>query len=343
MKTVSIVGGGLAGLSLGLALRQHNIPTAVFESGDYPRHKVCGEFISGAGISLLKALGIEERLRDLGLKRAQEVQFFLEGEGAAPVSLPSTAWCLSRWNLDLVLAEAFEKVGGRLCKGVRSSGFDPKPGWVQAFGRRRAKLERSRWVGVKFHLSDFSLKADLEMHLQSGAYVGICGVERGQSNVCALLPKSSVPRHLSADPLGGLGGVFSASLASRFSGAKLVPGSVATVAGLDYSSGGAVSDFSVQLGDAQGLIPPITGNGMSLAFESAALALGPLIEWSGDSLSWEATCREIRLRQQAAFSSRLVRARWLQRFLLGDALRKGRRWVLPVLPSLIPWAFRLTR
>ena len=47
MKAINIIGGGLAGLSLGICLRRKDIPVAVHEKGSYPRHKVCGEFISG--------------------------------------------------------------------------------------------------------------------------------------------------------------------------------------------------------------------------------------------------------------------------------------------------------
>jgi len=43
MKRVQIVGGGLAGLTLGLRLRQFGVPVDLYEAGSYPRHRVCGE------------------------------------------------------------------------------------------------------------------------------------------------------------------------------------------------------------------------------------------------------------------------------------------------------------
>ena len=49
MKPVTIVGGGLAGLTLGIALRENSVPVHIYEAGTYPRHRVCGEFISGRG------------------------------------------------------------------------------------------------------------------------------------------------------------------------------------------------------------------------------------------------------------------------------------------------------
>jgi len=48
-KPITIVGGGLAGLTLGIGLRQRGVPVTIWEAGKYPRHRVCGEFISGNG------------------------------------------------------------------------------------------------------------------------------------------------------------------------------------------------------------------------------------------------------------------------------------------------------
>jgi 2-polyprenyl-6-methoxyphenol hydroxylase-like FAD-dependent oxidoreductase len=58
-KPITIVGGGLAGLTLGIALRKREIPVTVFETGNYPRHRVCGEFISGRGLEILDIFGLK--------------------------------------------------------------------------------------------------------------------------------------------------------------------------------------------------------------------------------------------------------------------------------------------
>ena len=38
-QPVEIIGGGLAGLALGLALQRRGVPVMVFEAHDYPRHR----------------------------------------------------------------------------------------------------------------------------------------------------------------------------------------------------------------------------------------------------------------------------------------------------------------
>ena len=65
-KPITVVGGGLAGLTLGIGLRQRGIPVTVWEAGHYPRHRVCGEFISGRGQGTLARLGLRERLDEVG-------------------------------------------------------------------------------------------------------------------------------------------------------------------------------------------------------------------------------------------------------------------------------------
>src|SRR3954469_12996095 len=61
---VEIIGGGLAGLSLGLALRRQGVPVVLHEAGDYPRHRVCGEFITGLADATIDRLGLRPALAD---------------------------------------------------------------------------------------------------------------------------------------------------------------------------------------------------------------------------------------------------------------------------------------
>ncbi len=61
---ITIAGGGLAGLSLGIALQSRGVAVTLHEASAYPRHRVCGEFISGVGRETLANLGIADCLND---------------------------------------------------------------------------------------------------------------------------------------------------------------------------------------------------------------------------------------------------------------------------------------
>ena len=77
MKEIQIIGGGLAGLSLGIGLRENGVPVVLHEGGSYPQHKVCGEFICGVEDSVLDALGIQECLADA--KIHQRLKWWVDG------------------------------------------------------------------------------------------------------------------------------------------------------------------------------------------------------------------------------------------------------------------------
>src|SRR5262249_37653299 len=108
-REIEIIGGGLAGLSLGLALRRADVPVTLYEAGTYPRHRVCGEFITGLGVSTIARLGLESFVRDA--LRHHDVAWHLGEDAPRIQKLPSPALGISRWALDARLAEAFVRSG----------------------------------------------------------------------------------------------------------------------------------------------------------------------------------------------------------------------------------------
>jgi 2-polyprenyl-6-methoxyphenol hydroxylase-like FAD-dependent oxidoreductase len=91
------------------------------------------------------------------------------------------------------------------------------------------------------------------------------------------------------------------------------------------------------------MIPPVTGNGMSMAIEGADLAATPLVEWSKNKLDWDSAVQKVATQLDAAFAPRLRHARWLQHAMF-DPIARSVVWnlsrILPDFPSLL---FRLTR
>ena len=60
------------------------------------------------------------------------------------------------------------------------------------------------------------------------------------------------------------------------------------------------------------MIPPVTGNGMSMAFEAAEMALEPVTAYARGEISWKQARQAVGDRCNAAFAGRLTWARWLQ-------------------------------
>src|SRR5438552_3679963 len=166
LKPITIVGGGLAGLSLGIGLRRRGIPVTVWEAGHYPRHRVCGEFISGGGQDSLKRLGIWDSIVQAGGTMARTAVFFSTKIHSPVRPLPQPALSISRLVLGALLAESFESLGGDLRQHERWAGKDFGAGIVRASGRRSKPIENGwRWFGLKIHAQNVPLSADLEMHV----------------------------------------------------------------------------------------------------------------------------------------------------------------------------------
>ena len=317
MKPLTIIGGGLAGLRLGIALREHDIPVTIYEAGHYPRHRVCGEFISGTGQEVVRTLAVQTR-------PARTAAFVSENKPCR-FDLPQPALCVSRYELDKALADTFCATGGKLiCETrvqLRGEGI------VHATGRRSHPVEDGwRWFGLKAHATGVDLEADLEMHLVPNGYIGICRLPEGRINVCGLFRKRK----------GDTGRMtLAGSLGPAFRNAHWIEGSAVAVSGLCFCS--PRTNDECNIGDAHAMIAPLTGNGMSMAFESADAAINPMLAYASGAAIWQEAVDSINA-ALAQFRARLTWGKWLQRAAFFP-------WLLPLCsqPVLRKMLFAATR
>jgi flavin-dependent dehydrogenase len=109
-SAITIVGGGPAGSSLAIRLANAGFCVTLFERERFPRHKLCGEFISPECLRHFRELGVLGDLLDAGGRRISETQFYaMNGRNAA---VPSgwlgngeLALSLSRAEMDMRLLE----------------------------------------------------------------------------------------------------------------------------------------------------------------------------------------------------------------------------------------------
>jgi menaquinone-9 beta-reductase len=336
-RPIKIVGGGLAGLTLGIALRQRHVPVTLCEAGGYPRHRVCGEFVCGSGIDVLQALGLSPKFAAAGAVEGRSAAFCEEQRSYRPKALPRAALCLSRYAMDRLLAEEFQRLGGELRQRERFTGSPYPAGVVRATGRRiETGPKRTHWIGLKAHALGATLGADLEMHFLRGGYVGLCRLAGGVVNVSGLFAVRGPVPQVAANWRDFLRGPTGSALHERLEGADFLDESFCAVSGLNLRPARAQNTSECRVGDALTMIPPVTGNGMSMAFESAGWAAEPLAAYSQGDRTWEEARIAIARRCDACFARRLRWARWLQWAIL----HRGTRAVLLQMGNRCEWLWR---
>lgn len=310
----------MAGLSLASALRLHDVPVTVLEAGTYPRHRVCGEFISGVSEETLAALGIADLFENSHQHRS--LGWYENGRLIHRDEFKNPALGISRHLLDLRLCDRVEELGGIVKKHIRALP-EPREGYVWTAGRRP---RNGPWIGLKTHVRNLSKSADLEMHAGRNGYAGLADVEDGWTNVCGLF---RLDRSIKADGANLLPAYLDAGgnrkLADALRNSEWRDDSFSAVAGFELGHQIPVPGL-LALGDAESMIPPFTGNGMSMAFQAAECAVGPLVSFSRGEKSWQNAVNSVRTSVSRKFRKRMAVAAVLHPILLepgGRSLLQG--------------------
>lgn len=322
-------------MTLGILLRERSVPVTVWEAHAYPRHRVCGEFISGRGAELLQCILPEIASR---ARAARTVRFFTNGHATSETALPVDGLSISRWELDDLLANRFGKAGGELIVNRRWTESYEREALVRATGRRMTSREEG-WTGLKLHLKTYEGSADLEMHFSDQGYVGISKLPEG-ANVCALVRSEFPLDNFRAEPLQTLGLLLDDQTRDRLSD-TVERGSICAVAGVSFSAANTRNECCI--GDARRMIPPFTGNGMSIAIESAFAAAQPLTDFSAGRRSWSETLANVRRAMGKRFGSRFAVANLLHQIANRSWTRTLMLSGLKTIRPLLPLCFEATR
>lgn len=135
-EKIIIAGAGPAGASLAIRLAEQNFEVCLIEREEFPREKLCGEFISPECLSHFERLGVRDQILAAGGDRIFETVFY-EPDGKC-VTVPSKwfggsrfAISLSRAEMDLRLMERAKAAGVEVLEG------SPIVGLVEEHGEIR--------------------------------------------------------------------------------------------------------------------------------------------------------------------------------------------------------------
>ena len=306
----------MTGLSLAIALRGNGKHVILHEAGTYPRHRVCGEFISGVSAETLETLGISQPLADAS--RHHTVTWFSGNKTLRKNTLPSPALGISRHLLDDRLQALATNLGVEIHTKSRQKPRPHEPGIIWSAGR---KPTTGTWIGLKAHIRGIASTADLEMHSGPHGYLGTTPVEDGWNNVCGLfrIDKNIKAKHADLLP-AYLRKNGNTDLATAIESAEWREDSFTAVAGFELGIQQPTPGI-LSLGDSHSIIPPFTGNGMTMAFQSAEIALPHLLSYANKEQSWLETCEAINAGLASHFKKRLTTAKLLHPFLFSKKAR----------------------
>jgi len=144
---VSIVGAGIGGPALAIALRRAGIDAVVYEASDSPRDNA-GAFLNVApnGLAVLRALGLNRRLDALGFRNDRLVFHNERGRVLAEVNVGGIT--VMRGELSAAIRKAAEDVGVRFAFGKALSSMVESDGHIVATFADGTRAEARCLVGA---------------------------------------------------------------------------------------------------------------------------------------------------------------------------------------------------
>jgi flavin-dependent dehydrogenase len=292
MYDLIVIGGGPAGTSTAITAARGGARVLVLERGQFPRHKVCGEFVSPESLTLLHEL-LDSSFLDLldRVVRISRVRFFIDRQVLHAPLQPAAA-SIARLELDNVLWQSALKSGVEtrqrvLVRDISGSGpfaaatsighfeacaiVNASGRWSNLTVPQSATNNREeKWLGLKAHFSQPIPSDSVDLYFFEGGYCGVQPVSLhadlapSRINACAMVR---------ADVATSIADVLERHLALRERATLWQPlmNSI-TVSPLIFGTPCPVRDGILFVGDAAGFIDPFVGDGISLALRSGALA-----------------------------------------------------------------------
>jgi len=362
---VVIVGAGLAGLTAALELSRLGFEVALIEKSPFPKHKVCGEYISNEVRTYLESFGVK-------LSDADEISHLsystlrgttvsaalpLGGFGISRYALDHRLWqrCLasgiSCWT-DKVLTIGYrEDETGQLLGEVQLSQNEPMKARVilAAYGKRSAldkRLSRpfaavkSPWVALKEHYRSDSFKSGkVELHSFKGGYCGLSKTESGEVNLCFLIHQDRLKQGATREAVKQVLGE-NPKLNALLKTAVPLFDKTLSIAQISFGTKSCVQDHILFVGDSAGLIHPLCGNGMAMAIHAAKECCQLVASFLGHDLSRNQMEKKYKAVWKKHFRTRMLAGRYIQSLIQKEHLSET---IVPLLHRHPAWTQQLIR
>ncbi len=317
-----VVGGGPAGLAVAIVAAEQGLSVIVVERRDFPSDKACGEGVLPPGVKALERLGIRDRFDLTTSCPFSGIRFIQEDGSYAESPMPSIGMGIRRTVLVEMLARRAEELGAVLRDRCMVSAVDARADCaivhtadgtisarvvVAADGlhsslRKASGLEASAGVRRRF-----ALRQHYEVRPWTD-FVEVYVDSKGEAVVTPVSDRCVAVNFVWED--GAIERPSIPTLASRFPALRARLDSAPSISSVKGAGPMAQrakrrnSERMVLVGDAAGFVDSISGDGLSIAFNSA-LILGKHL---GRILARGATAKS--MQQYESEARRLYRGYW---------------------------------
>lgn len=364
MYDVAIIGGGLAGLALSIDLKKRGYHVIVIEKGNYPRHKVCGEYISMESHNYLQK--ICPALSTIDLPMITNFKLTADTNKEFNTKLDLGGFGISRYLLEEILFKEAEKQGVEFMLNTKAQdiNFDSIKNFyrIKTNGSiinsslvcnstgRKSNLKTSgttnigsNYVGVKYHIKIPRNPNLIEIHNFPGGYCGISNIEEDKSCLCYIVNAKYLNKVKNSIPELEKNFLFeNGNLAKIFTTAEFVFNEPVTVSGINFLIKEPVTANSFFLGDAAGSMAPITGNGMSMGLRSASTLANNLDQYFLKKITKQQMVEDYTQFWNKEFSTRIKLSRHLQHLSESSFLTNRTIELFNLFPSLANSVIKLT-
>ncbi len=356
---VVIIGGGLAGLSAAIDLRKKGIEVCLIEKAAYPRHKVCGEYVSNEVLAYLNSLGFDPF--NFGAQKIASLAVSNHAGKVIRSPLKMGGFSLSRYRFDKALADLALKHGVHIHQDTvidteflndqftvitKNGNHIAARLVIGAHGKRAAidkKLERSfiqksaPFLAVKAHYFGEFPDHVVALHNFSGGYCGLSKVENNTINACYIVDYASFKKFKNIATFQEEVMAKNPHLKQFFESSQLIFEQALSIGQISFLPKQLISQHILMCGDSAGMIHPLCGNGMSMAIQSAQI-VSALIADHLDKSNFDRMSLENQYRQlwNKSFKSRIRTGRVLARLFRIEPLSKYLLFALGMSPRLLP-------
>ena len=362
---VIIIGGGLAGLCSAIHLSKFNKKVLLIEKNNYPKHKVCGEYISNEVLPYLTFLEINPF--DFGAVKIDAFQLSTTKSNLIATNLPLGGFGISRYQLDHVLAEKAKENNVTFIQDTvvevnftedtfqvetkENNHFSAKI-CIGAFGKRSlldVKMQRdfiqkkSPYLGVKIHVKGEFPENVVALHNFKGGYCGVSKVENEVINLCYITDLESFKKFKNIDDFQENVLFKNTFLKELFKNTSPVFHPPLSISQISFETKDPVENHMIMCGDAAGMIHPLCGNGMSMAIRSAQMASKLILNYFNEEVPSRKALEKNYIRQwNSAFKSRLSTGHFIAWLFRQDKIAAFLLFLLKIVPFILPKIIRRT-